>query len=169
MLCRVSSEQSPSTSAPTLAAIVLRAKAAVFDMCIVGALCATLMWSLVLSNTHHPALYWISGVLLAAVMLLELPTGFTLGKLFYHLSIRRFHNPSQSPPLWSLLIRGMVRLLPVLVFFPSLIVTDNILSLLIWSISLAIVICYMTTCYLILMRRGRTLFDLAAGTVAVQS
>jgi hypothetical protein len=102
-------------------------------------------------------------------MLLELLTGFTLGKLFFHLSIRRFRDPSQSPPLWSLLLRGLVRLLPVLIFLPALLVADNMLTLLIWSISLAMVLCYLTTCYLILMRKGRTLFDLAAGTVAIHS
>ena len=89
--------------------------------------------------------------------------------LLFHLSIRRFQNPSQTAPLWSLLIRGLVRLLPVMIFLTSLLVADNIVSLLIWSISLAMVICYLTTCYLTLLRRGRTLFDLTAGTVAIHS
>jgi hypothetical protein len=168
MLSAVTADHSPTTP-PTLDAIVLRAKAAFFDMCIVGALCATLMWSQLVSSAHHPALNWIAGILLAAAMLLELLTGLTLGKLFFHLSLRRFVNPTQSPPLWSLLLRGLIRLLPVLIFLPALLVTDNMLTLLIWLISLAMVICYLTTCYLTLLRRGRTLFDLAAGTVAILS
>jgi hypothetical protein len=169
MLCPVNPDSSPPLVRPTFAVIAARANAAAVDMGIVGVLCAMLMWAVLLANAHHPTLDWIAGISLAAVMLLELLTGLTLGKRLFHLSIRRFQNPSQTPPLWSLLIRGMVRLLPVMIFLISLLVADNLISLLIWSISLAMVICYLATCYLILMRRGRTLFDLAAGTVAIYS
>jgi hypothetical protein len=147
--------------------IAARANAAAIDMGIVGALCATLLWSRLLSSASHPALNCIAGSLLAAVMLLELRTGLTPGKFLFHLSIRRFRDSSQFPQLRSLLVRGLVRLFPVMIFLPAIATADAIISLLIWSISIAMILCYLPTCYLILMRQGRTLFDTAAGTIVI--
>jgi hypothetical protein len=70
--------------------------------------------------------------------------------------------------LWSLALRGSVRLAPVGVFLLSLRAADQMAWMFIVQALIVVVGCYLTVCYMTLWRRGTTMFDAVAGTIVVR-
>jgi RDD family len=140
-----------------------RATAALIDMVVVGLLCFGLEWAVRIAEPPRRHGAFSCGVLLALLILVEMLTGWTIGKIFARLSIRR--GDGSRAPIYSLVIRAIARDLPIAIFIASLCVADDMLSLVLWGISLSVVCLYIAAAYLVLVRIGRTPFDSAAGTV----
>ena len=67
----------------------------------------------------------------------------------------------------GILIRGLVRLLPVGVFLAALFFTEPAAYFLLCFAAFVLVVCDVPACYITLVRTARTPFDLAAGTKVV--
>lgn len=116
---------------------------------------------------RHP---WVGGAaaaILAAFAAAELFTGLTPGKKLMGLSVRR--RDGGPAPVWSLIIRGMLRLLPVALLIFGQLTPDPIDSLWICGATLIAFGCYIPACYILLMKTGRSLFDAAANTIVVRA
>jgi uncharacterized RDD family membrane protein YckC len=118
-----------------------RLSAAAIDAGIVAACCSALLASTgPLAVLASPTMRWLSGVVLGVYAAVEILTGRTPGKLL--LKIRLVNSSGGAPQAFSVVGRGLIRLLPVSIFVLSLLVADPIVSLLLWCISLTLVCCY---------------------------
>jgi hypothetical protein len=150
-----------------LAPLVQRANAAAIDMALIGLFCFGLEWSMRVAEHRMTTLAIVCGAILAVVAAIEMLSGWTIGKSFYGLSIRTGGNV--RPAAYRVILRGLVRWLPVFIFLPSLFLANDMLALLLWGISLTAVCCYICMAYLTLVRSGVTPFDMAADAALIKS
>ena len=144
-----------------------RVYAAGIDMAIVGLCGGALFLSFnPVFGTLHPWIWRPAAVVLALLAIVELSTGITPGKSLSGLTLRT--RGGVRPPLWSLVLRGAVRLAPVGVFLLSLRAGDPTVWMFIVQALIVIVGCYLTACYMALWRRGTTMFDAVSGTIVVR-
>ena len=144
-----------------------RMYAAGIDVALVGLCCGALFLSFnPVFGSPHPWLWRPAAVVLAVVALVEIVTGVTPGKWMTGLSLRT--RDGRRPPIWSLMLRGVVRLAPVAVFLLSLRAADQMAWMLVLQVLIVVIGSYLTVCYMTLWRRGGTMFDVLAGTVAVR-
>jgi uncharacterized RDD family membrane protein YckC len=109
---------------------------------------------------------WVPcAVILGLVVTVELLTGVTPGKWLAGLSVRR--PDGSRPAVGALIVRGMVRLLPVWIFAASLVVRDELASGVLCVVAACAGICYIPATYIQVMRTGRTPFDAVGGTAVV--
>jgi hypothetical protein len=149
----------------SLAQLPRRANAAVIDMSAIGLLCFGVQGALQLSDPPRRTAGAICMAALGVLVLIEMVTGWTIGKQLAGLSVR---TPSgRRPPLYALVVRALPREFPVAVFLPSVFAQNGLISLLIWGISLTLVCCYIVTTYLLLVRIQKSPFDLIALTAVV--
>jgi len=149
-----------------VAPLAQRANAAAVDMALVGVICFGLEWAMRVTEPHRVKFAIVCAATLAGVAGAELFFGWTVGKSLSGLALRT--SASKRPPVYRAMLRGFVRLLPVIVFLSSLFVRSDMLALLLWGISLTAVCCYICTAYLTLVRSGVTPFDMAANSVVVK-
>ena len=144
-----------------------RMSAAGIDVAVVGLCCGALFLSFnPVFGSRHPWIWRPAAVVLAIVGAVEIFTGVTPGKWVAGLSLRT--REGRRPPIWALALRGVVRLTPVGIFLLSLRASDQMAWMLVLQILIVLVGCYLTVCYMTLWRRGNTMFDALAGTVAVR-
>ena len=137
------------------------------DIGLVGLCCGALFLSFnPVFGSQHPWLWRPAAVVLAIAAAVEIFSGVTPGKWTMALSLRT--RDGRRPPIWSLMLRGVVRLAPVGVFLLSLRATDQMAWMFVVQILIVLVGCYLTVCYMTLWRRGSTMFDAVAGTMAVR-
>lgn len=145
-----------------------RVYAAGIDMGVVGLCCGALFLSFnPVFGESHPWIWRPAAMVLAILSVVEIATGLTPGKWISGLALRTLDG-SRRPPIWSLALRGIVRLAPVGVFLLSLRTADRMAWMFILQILIVLVGCYLTICYMTLWRRGRTMFDAVAGTMVVR-
>jgi hypothetical protein len=150
-----------------LASLAQRANAAAIDMALVGLLCFGLEWAMRVSEYPMTMLAIVCGAALAGIFVVELFSGWTLGKFLHGLTIRGSDNRDHG--FVRVIIRAVVRWPPVLIFLPSMFVAGDMLALLLWGISLTAVSCYVCPAYLTLVRSGVTPFDMAANSAVAKS
>lgn len=142
--------------------------AAGIDMVVVVICCAALMQSFnPLSSGTHPWLWIPAAVVLSLSAATELLTGISPGKWLFGLAVRA--KDGRPAPLARLMLRGFIRLLPVIVFLLSLAPNDLDAHMVLAAAALAIALCYFPACYIMLMRKAATPFDGIAGTVIVRA
>src|SRR4051812_39570806 len=141
--------------------LATRATAAVVDMTLVGLICFGVQWAIRLADPPKRTAALVFAAGLGLLLLIEMLTGWSLGKAVAGLSVRGRMGVA------SLVIRAIVRWVPVLIFLPSIFVQNGLLSLLIWGIALTLVCCYVATAYLTLVRSGKSPFDMAGRTEVV--
>ena len=120
-----------------------------------------------LSSARHLWVWAPSAAVLAGIVALEWFTAATLGKRLAGLALRR--PDGGHPPVWALILRGCVRLLPVAIFLLGLAMNDELVSGIACIVAAIMSLCYIVVAYLLLMRTGRTPFDAVAGTVVARS
>ena len=132
--------------------------AATVDVIIISICCTLLLlakWLLVEDSKIVKGAAWGVISICAAG---EIVSGMTIGKWMFGLRLsRRFGLP--------VIIRGVVRLAPVGIFLVSLFTDDLPVAMVLWCAAGAIVLMYIVACYVLLMRRGTTLFDVAGAKV----
>ena len=144
-----------------------RVYAAAIDIAAAGVCCGALFLSFnPVFGASHPWIWRPAAVVLAVLAALEIFTGFTPGKALTGLTLRT--RDGRRPPVWSLALRGLVRLAPVGVFLLSLRASDPAAWMLVLQVLIVLVGCYLTVCYMTLWRRGNTMFDAVAGTMVVR-
>ena len=145
-----------------------RLAAAGLDVTIVSLCCFACFLALSpLVENRQPWLWPPAIGLLGLYALAEMFTGRTPGRLWQGLTIRRADGAPAS--IAALAVRGLVKLLPPLLFIASLLVTDQLTFLALASLSIFLLLCYMPPCYLLLLRTGRTMFDAVAGTALARA
>jgi uncharacterized RDD family membrane protein YckC len=149
-----------------LADLVLRANAAVVDMGIVGVCCMGVYWCGVYSDPPRTVLAWGFGGVLIVWTVVEMLTGVTIGKAAFGLTIRAADGP--RAPMWRLIVRALIRAIPVVVFIPSVLVRNTLVSLAICLGAATLAVEYLAVCYLLILRKKKTLFDAAARTIVVR-
>src|SRR4051812_10427583 len=143
-----------------------RATAAVIDMSIIGVLCLVLLWAMGLAEPPRINVARVAAALLGLIAAAEMFTGRTVGKSFSGLMVRARTGTRASMP--ALVVRGVVRLLPVALFLPALFARSPMTNLLWWGGSMTLACCYVATAYLTLMRTQTTPFDSASGTLTFE-
>ena len=144
-----------------------RVYAAGIDTAAVGLCCGALFLSFnPVFGSPHPWIWKPAAVVLALLAISELSPGITPGKWLSGLTLRT--RAGARPVLWSLALRGSVRLAPVGVFLLSLRAADQMAWMFIVQALIVVVGCYLTVCYMTLWRRGTTMFDAVAGTIVVR-
>jgi hypothetical protein len=149
-----------------MAPLAKRATAAVIDMALIGVLCFALLWATRLSEPPRVQIARTLGAVLGLVAGIEMLSGWSAGKHSSRLIVR--NNRGIRASMIALIIRGIVRWLPVALFLPALVARDNLMSLVWWGISMTAACCYVATAYLTLMRSQTTPFDTASGTVVTE-
>ena len=133
--------------------------AASIDTPLMALCCAGLLHSHgLLADAPRPIFAWPSAVVLGLMFAVEALTGVTPGKLGTGLTLRG--RGGARPPVWRLVLRAVVKYLPVAVFVASL-WADSLLLLL---AAATLAIAYIPLCYLPIVRTGGTFFDMVAGT-----
>ena len=144
-----------------------RMYAAGIDVALIGLCCGALFLSFnPVFGSPHPWLWRPAAVVLAVIAGVEIFSGVTPGKWMAELSLRM--RDGRRPHLGSLVLRGVMRLAPVGVFLLSLRAADRMVWMLVLQVLIVLIGCYLTVCYMTLWRRGSTMFDAVAGTVAVR-
>jgi uncharacterized RDD family membrane protein YckC len=145
-----------------------RVYAAGIDIAIVGLCCGALFLSFnpVFGSTH-PWIWRPAAVVLAVLAIVEIVTGITPGKRLSGLSLRT--PDGKRPALWSIVVRGVVRWVPVGLFLLSLRTDDRMTWMFILQVLIVLIGCYLTICYMTLWRRGTTMFDAIAGTTVIRA
>ena len=152
----------PNNSVAPLAA---RANAAMVDIAVVGGIASLVYWFAAFAEPARPNAAWGFVVVLGLLALVEMFSGVTIGKLMFHLSVRTADG--RPPPVIRLIWRALVRWMPVTVFMPSVLVKNQLTGLSIVLAALIVACSYVATCYLLLVRKDKTLFDAAAGTIVI--
>ncbi len=154
----------PRGDLTVLAYLERRVAAASCDASIVAVCCLFIFLSFgPLTPMTDAWVGWLAAAVVAAYALLETFTGVTPGKRMFGLAVRS--AALATPPLSSLVVRSLVKLVPVFLFVPVLFASHPlallaIVYLFVTGGSIAIACCYM-----FMMRRGKTLFDAVSGTV----
>jgi len=139
-----------------------RLQAAEVDVLVVGVLCLALLAAAgPLTVTPHRS-WKLVAAMLGLLCAIELLTGKTPGKWLNGLTLlQRDGSPARRTALLS---RGLVRQAPVAIFALSLSVRQAPWNVMILFFSFVLACCYVSGCYILFMRIGQTLFDVAAGT-----
>ena len=144
-----------------------RLYAAVIDVAALGLCCGALFLSFnPVFGSPHPWVWKPAAVVLALLAIAEIFTGVTPGKWLSGLMLRA--RGGTRPAMWSLALRGAVRLAPVGLFLLTLRAADQMAWMFIVQALIVVVGCYLTVCYMALWRRGTTMFDAVAGTIVAR-
>ena len=112
------------------------------------------------------ALLLVAAALLLAVAATELLTGLTPGKWLTGLRVR---SPAGAAPTQlRLLLRGVLRLLPLAILLAALPAASAMAYLAAFLIAGAVTLSYLSAAYLSFIRHNLSPFDLAAGTVVAR-
>ncbi len=143
-----------------------RVTAVEVDLAIVGVLGVALLLSTG-QLAVLPGWVWSTGAwTLGIIGVIECLTGWTLGRQIAQLRLRA--HPSGAKPFWPLVVlRGVVRQLPVFVFILGTSTYANDIGPLVLFIAVTIAVLYFSMCYIALFRTGRTIFDFIGGTELV--
>lgn len=137
------------------------------DVVVMGALCLALFLSAgpLASNVHW---FWKpTAIVLALLYAVEMLTGLSPGKLAAGVRLRR--PDGSRPSILSLVLRTFVRQAPITIFAASIYWRRHPANSTIFFVAFLLACCYVSVCYIILMRRGLTLFDMVGGTVLVSA
>lgn len=144
-----------------------RLSAAGIDIAIVMACGAGIAFSFnPFMDARTGAVWMIAAVVLCGVMLLELLTGITPGKNLLKLHLLR--SDGRRLAIGQCILRGTVRLFPVFLLLASTWVTSMEAYFVLAAFTFIVASAYFPACYITIMRTGRTIFDLIAGTRLVR-
>lgn len=143
-----------------------RLSASGVDMLFYAVCCGALFYCFnALSRVGDPRIWIPAAALLGLASALELFAGLTPGKWLFGWSVRL--PDGGRPPLWRLMLRGVLKLLPIAIFLASLRTSDPGLQSTLIAIAGTVAMCYFPAYYITLVRRRQNVFDILAGTAVL--